>query len=118
MANFNGDVLPNSTLHISSVPQSGAGTNQSPIDVVSVSEGNASENVTVPAQVSGIQSGYGQHRLTALPASEINPIPHYKLSCEDDTGLRHNWVDTSISLTNAPDGFTYAPETFVVEGKF
>jgi len=55
---------------------------------------------------------------TALASANINPIPRYKLSCEDNTGLRHYWVDVSISLTRAPPGFTYVSATFVNEGKF
>jgi hypothetical protein len=57
-------------------------------------------------------------RGASFSGSQINPVPTYKLSCEDNTGLRHYWTDASISLTNAPGGFTYMPLTFVVEGKF
>lgn len=69
-------------------------------------------------QVTGNQDGYGVPKFTALASSNINPIPHYKLSCEDNTGLRHYWVDTTISLINAPGGFSYVLATLVIEGKF
>lgn len=118
MANFNGDVLTNTDLHISDVAQSGSGTSQALIATSSTSESNAAEFLIKPDQLGGTQDGYGQHKLTALAAAGINPIPHYKLSCEDNTGLRHHWVDTSISLTFAPDGFTYVSATLTVEGKF
>jgi len=117
MTNFNGDVLTNTDLHVTAL-QSGSGTDQPPIATSSTAESNASELTTKPAQLAGTQDGYGQPRLTALAAAGINPIPHYKLSCEDNTGTRHYWVDVSISLYYAPPGFTYVPSTFVVEGRF
>jgi hypothetical protein len=76
------------------------------------------ESISYVQQVVGNQDGYGSPKFTALASSGINPIPHYKLSCEDNTGLRHYWVDTSISLINAPAGFTYVISTFVNQGKF
>ncbi len=118
MTNFNGDILTNTLLHRSSVQQSGSGTDQTPIATSSTTESIASESLTKPAQLAGTQDGYGQPRLTALAAAGINPIPHYKLSCEDNTGTRHYWVDTSVSLTYAPAGFTYVSATLTVEGKF
>jgi hypothetical protein len=69
-------------------------------------------------QTNANQDGYGAPKFTAIASSNINPIPHYKLSCEDNTGLRHYWVDTSVSLINAPAGFTYVIGTFVNQGKF
>lgn len=76
------------------------------------------EILTPPTIVDGTQDGYLQPRLAALSASGINPIPHYSLSCLDNVNTRHYWVDTSISLTNAPAGFTYVSNTLVVEGTF
>lgn len=76
------------------------------------------DKLTIAFGSQGSQDGYGQARLTALASSGINPIPRYKLSCEDNTGTRHVWVDTSISVTNAPPGFTYVSAMLVVEGKF
>lgn len=66
----------------------------------------------------GSQALLAQARLVALPSSLINPIPRYKLSCYDDTNTRRYWVDSSVSLANAPDGFTYISATLVVEGRY
>jgi len=81
-------------------------------------EGGTATNVTTAAQGSGTQDGYGFPLLTALAASGEHPIPRYNLACYDDVNVRHYWVDTSISLTNAPNGFTYVPATLVVRGRF
>ncbi len=75
------------------------------------------ELLTIPAQQVARQSGTGFPKLTALAASGVNPIPHYALACEDNTGTRHFWTDTVVSLTNAPLGFTYVAATLVIEGK-
>lgn len=68
--------------------------------------------------VEGSGSAAATYRGAGFPGSQINPIPTYKLSCEDDTGLRHYWTDSSISLVNAPPGFTYVSQTLIVGGKF
>jgi hypothetical protein len=72
----------------------------------------------ITATIGASPSAASSWRGAGFPGSGINPIPNYKLSCEDDTGLRHYWVDATISLANAPPGFTYVSATLVVEGKF
>ncbi len=75
--------------------------------------------VTLPVQTTGTQDGYGVPRMTALAASGINPIPHFKLACVDTLNVRNFWTDTSVSLTNAPTpagGATYVSATLTVEG--
>ncbi len=74
--------------------------------------------MTTPFTSEGLQDGYGVPKLAALAGSNTNPIPHYALACYDNTNVRHYWSDTSISLTNAPVGFTYTVSTLVVLGKF
>lgn len=76
------------------------------------------EFLSYAQQVTGNQDGYGAPKFTALASSGINPIPHYMLACYDNTNTRHYWVDTSISMINAPIGFTYVTATLVVTGKF
>ncbi len=74
--------------------------------------------LTTPITNAASQDGYGIHRLSALSSSGVNPIPHYMLACYDNVNVRHFWVDTAISTTNAPAGFTYVSATLVVLGKF
>jgi hypothetical protein len=71
-----------------------------------------------PSKNDGAQAGLSFPLLTALASSGENPIPHYSLACYDDVNVRHYWVDTSVSLDNAPNGFTYVESTLVVTGKF
>lgn len=121
MANFNGDVLNNTALHVNGMVQSGSGTNQSPIAAATVSETNAAEIVTKPLSKQGSQDGYGQYKLTALAGASINPIPRYMLACYDTTNTRRYWTDTAISLTNAPSlpgGATYVSATLVIIGRY
>ncbi len=69
----------------------------------------------------GAQDGYGVPKLTALASSGINPIPHYKLACYDSLGVRNFWVDTAVSLTNAPTpagGATYVSATLTNLGRY
>ncbi len=73
---------------------------------------------TIPEKDSGEQDNQGFPLMAGLAGSGENPIPKYSLACYDDTNTRHFWVDTSISLTNAPDGFTYVEATLVSLGKF
>jgi len=117
MVDYNGEILSNSSLFVTA-PQSGtASVEVVPAQAAAVLDGEG-DPVAAPVQLSGVSDGYGQHRLMALPSSQINPIPRYSLSCEDNTGARHYWVDTSISLTFAPVGFIYVSATLTVEGKF
>lgn len=91
-------------------------------EIITASKEVATQSTDSEARIidwnSGVQVIVAGARLTALASSGINPIPRYKLSCEDNTGLRHYWVDFYKSLTNAPDGFTYVSATFVVEGQY
>ena len=116
MTNFNGEILTITAL-FTGATQDGYGviTNTT---FTNLSIDGYGQVVIKPSQLAGIPDGYAQPRLTALAGASINPIPHWKLSCEDNTGLRHYWVDVAISLTRAPAGFTYVTSTFVVEGRF
>ena len=116
MTNFNGEILTYTTLFTVGT-QDGYGVLNSLV-LTNINVDGYGRATSSPLQKSGTQDGYGQHRLTALASADINPIPRYKLSCEDNTGLRHYWVDNSISLTRAPPGFTYISATLVNEGKF
>jgi len=116
MTDFTGEILTN-TLLFSDGTQDGYGVITT-MPSANLSTDGYGSAISKPLQLSGTQDGYGQPRLTALASANINPIPRYKLSCEDNTGLRHYWVDVSISLTRAPPGFTYVSATFVNEGKF
>ena len=54
----------------------------------------------------------------SLGAGSPAVTDHYALACFDNAGARHFWTDTSISLTNAPIGFTYVGSTLVVLRKY
>lgn len=48
-------------------------------------------------------------------------LVRYHLACYDNTGVRHYWVDFSVSFTRAPvlsPGVTYNASTFVILGTF
>ena len=77
--------------------------------------------LTVPTWLVGNQTNDGAPKMIALPASGVNPIPHYALACFDTNNVRNYWVGTSISMTNAPTpggGATYVTATLVVLSRF
>lgn len=45
-------------------------------------------------------------------------VTHYSLAAFDNTNVRHYWVDTTVSFTNAPAGPTYISNTLTVLGVF
>ena len=72
----------------------------------------------LPSILFGDLSDSGIVWQTSITACPPLPVTYFALSMFDNTGTRHYWTDTNISVDNAPSGPTYNVSTFAIEGLF